>query len=201
MRWSSPRSDGADTEARSAHIPLLYICEYCLCYYGSERMFQRHRAKCTLVHPPGNEIYRHDDLSFFEIDGRKQKTWCRNLCMLSKVRPSISPLASAEQFSASSTIRRSTTTSTRSCASSPSRRALAPISRSTRFLRRFYCMTKRDSAGCHLVGYFSKEKESAEQYNLACILTLPQCVRSAHCHPQPAEASPADIRSTATGAS
>lgn len=37
-------------------------------------------------------------------------------------------------------------------------------------------MTKRDSAGCHIVGYFSKEKESAEQYNLACILTLPQSV-------------------------
>ena len=36
-------------------------------------------------------------------------------------------------------------------------------------------MCKRDSAGCHIVGYFSKEKESAEQYNLACILTLPQC--------------------------
>ena len=67
-----------------AHIPTLYVCEFCLCYFGSERMFQRHRAKCTLVHPPGNEIYRHDDLSFFEIDGRRQKTWCRNLCMLSK---------------------------------------------------------------------------------------------------------------------
>lgn len=67
-----------------AHIPTLYVCEFCLCYFGSERMFQRHRSKCTLVHPPGNEIYRHDDISFFEIDGRKQKTWCRNLCMLSK---------------------------------------------------------------------------------------------------------------------
>jgi histone acetyltransferase HTATIP len=34
--------------------------------------------------------------------------------------------------------------------------------------------TKRDSSGCHIIGYFSKEKESAENYNLACILTLPQ---------------------------
>lgn len=32
----------------------------------------------------------------------------------------------------------------------------------------------RDSAGCHIIGYFSKEKESAENYNVACILTLPQ---------------------------
>jgi histone acetyltransferase HTATIP len=34
-------------------------------------------------------------------------------------------------------------------------------------------MTERDQYGCHLVGYFSKEKDSAENYNLACILTLP----------------------------
>lgn len=33
---------------------------------------------------------------------------------------------------------------------------------------------KRDSHGCHVIGYFSKEKESAENYNVACILTLPQ---------------------------
>jgi histone acetyltransferase HTATIP len=32
----------------------------------------------------------------------------------------------------------------------------------------------RDSSGCHIIGYFSKEKESAEGYNVACILTLPQ---------------------------
>ena len=38
----------------------------------------------------------------------------------------------------------------------------------------FYVMCLRDSSGCHTVGYFSKEKESAEGYNLACILTLPQ---------------------------
>jgi len=30
-----------------------------------------------------------------------------------------------------------------------------------------------DNKGCHLVGYFSKEKKSLANYNLACILTLP----------------------------
>jgi hypothetical protein len=38
-------------------------------------------------------------------------------------------------------------------------------------------MCTRDETGCHLVGYFSKEKDSAEGYNLACILTLPQYQR------------------------
>jgi histone acetyltransferase HTATIP len=34
-------------------------------------------------------------------------------------------------------------------------------------------MTQLDNRGFHLVGYFSKEKESSEDYNVACILTLP----------------------------
>ncbi|EFA83082.1 HAM group protein [Heterostelium album PN500] len=34
-------------------------------------------------------------------------------------------------------------------------------------------MTECDARGCHMVGYFSKEKDSPDGYNLACILTLP----------------------------
>ena len=36
-------------------------------------------------HPPGNEIYRNNGLSFFEVDGRKEKVYCQNLCYLSKM--------------------------------------------------------------------------------------------------------------------
>lgn len=67
-----------------AHLPVLYICEYCLSYFGSQFMLSRHRTRCTLLHPPGNEIYRHEDISFFELDGKRQLTWCRNLSLLSK---------------------------------------------------------------------------------------------------------------------
>jgi len=38
----------------------------------------------------------------------------------------------------------------------------------------FYIITHVDAEGAHIVGYFSKEKVSAEDYNLACILTFPQ---------------------------
>jgi histone acetyltransferase MYST2 len=41
----------------------------------------------------------------------------------------------------------------------------------------FYMFTKCDRTGCHLIGYFSKEKHSAQNYNLSCILTLPQHMR------------------------
>eukprot|EP01012_Entosiphon_sulcatum_P014335 TRINITY_DN19374_c0_g1_i1.p1 TRINITY_DN19374_c0_g1~~TRINITY_DN19374_c0_g1_i1.p1 ORF type:complete len:506 (+),score=84.19 TRINITY_DN19374_c0_g1_i1:26-1519(+) len=37
----------------------------------------------------------------------------------------------------------------------------------------FYIMTEWDETGHHMLGYFSKEKESPDGYNLACILTLP----------------------------
>lgn len=37
-----------------------------------------------------------------------------------------------------------------------------------------------DERGAHLVGYFSKEKTSPEEYNLACILTLPPYQRKGY---------------------
>lgn len=120
---------------------MVYICEFCLGYFGDVYQFERHRTKCTLLHPPGNEIYRDDYVSFFEIDGRRQRTWCRNLCLLSKLFLDHKTLYyDVDPFL-------------------------------------FYCMVTRDTHGCHLVGYFSKEKESAEGYNVACILTLPQYQR------------------------
>lgn len=124
-----------------SELDMVYICESCLSYFGSLKQFTRHRAKCTLQHPPGNEIYRDDYVSFFEIDGRRQRTWCRNLCLLSKLFLDHKTLYyDVDPFW-------------------------------------FYCMCTRDEHGCHLVGYFSKEKESAEGYNLACIMTLPQYQR------------------------
>lgn len=41
-------------------------------------------------------------------------------------------------------------------------------------------MTVKDDKGAHIVGYFSKEKDSVQNYNLACILTLPQYQRKGY---------------------
>ena len=67
-----------------AYCPVLYLCEFCLSYFASPYMLTRHRKRCNLLHPPGNEIYRHEDVSVFELDGKRQLTYCRNLSMLSK---------------------------------------------------------------------------------------------------------------------
>lgn len=126
------------------HEDFMYICEFCLGYFGDPKAFSRHRTKCTLQHPPGNELYRDDYVSFFEIDGKRQRTWCRNLCLLSKMFLDHKTLYyDVDPFL-------------------------------------FYVMTSRDEKGCHLVGYFSKEKESADGYNVACILTLPQFQRKGY---------------------
>uniref|UniRef100_A0A6I8QMM7 Histone acetyltransferase KAT5 n=1 Tax=Xenopus tropicalis TaxID=8364 RepID=A0A6I8QMM7_XENTR len=118
-------------------LPVLYLCEFCLKYVKSLKCLQRHLTKCNLRHPPGNEIYRKGTISFFEIDGRKNKSYSQNLCLLAKC------------FLDHKTLYYDTDP----------------------FL--FYIMTEYDCKGFHIVGYFSKEKESTEDYNVACILTLP----------------------------
>lgn len=46
----------------------------------------------------------------------------------------------------------------------------------------FYILCEYDAAGYHTVGYFSKEKNSPEGYNVACILTFPQFQRRGFGH-------------------
>ena len=41
--------------------------------------------KCKMRFPPGDEIYRDGPISIFEVDGRKNKIYCQNLCLLSKM--------------------------------------------------------------------------------------------------------------------
>ncbi|XP_066304148.1 histone acetyltransferase KAT6B-like isoform X1 [Branchiostoma lanceolatum] len=41
----------------------------------------------------------------------------------------------------------------------------------------FYVLTFNDKKGCHLVGYFSKEKHSQQKYNVSCIMTMPHFQR------------------------
>ncbi|KAL2759490.1 hypothetical protein ACRALDRAFT_2129101 [Sodiomyces alcalophilus JCM 7366] len=64
---------------------ILYICEFCLKYMNSDYVAWRHKLKCPVKHPPGDEIYRHGSVSVFEVDGRKNPVYCQNLCLLAKL--------------------------------------------------------------------------------------------------------------------
>lgn len=67
-----------------ARLPKLYICEYCLRYMKSRTILQRHAFKCVWRHPPGEEVYRKDKISVWEVDGKRYKQYCQNLCLLAK---------------------------------------------------------------------------------------------------------------------
>jgi histone acetyltransferase MYST1 len=121
-----------------AGVERLYLCEFCLKYMRKLNTLERHMCKCELRHPPGDEIYRDGRLSVFEVDGRKNKIYCQNLCLLSKLFLDHKTLYyDVDPFL-------------------------------------FYILTERDERGCQLVGYFSKEKDSPQDHNLACIMTMPQ---------------------------
>nr|XP_054760219.1 histone acetyltransferase KAT7-like isoform X2 [Lytechinus pictus] len=127
-----------------ARLPKLYICEFCLKYMRSSTILRRHLAKCVWRHPPGDEIYRKGNNSVFEVDGKKNKIYCQNLCLLAKLFLDHKTLYyDVEPFL-------------------------------------FYIMTENDSSGCHILGYFSKEKNSFLNYNVSCILTLPQYMRQGY---------------------
>ncbi|XP_042588932.1 histone acetyltransferase KAT7-like [Cyprinus carpio] len=127
-----------------ARLGRLYMCEFCLKYMKSQTILRRHMAKCVWKHPPGDEVYRKGAISVFEVDGKKNKIYCQNLCLLAKLFLDHKTLYyDVEPFL-------------------------------------FYVMTEADNTGCHLVGYFSKEKNSFLNYNVSCILTMPQYMRQGY---------------------
>nr|XP_008113634.1 PREDICTED: histone acetyltransferase KAT8 isoform X2 [Anolis carolinensis] len=95
------------------------------------------KGQCQWRQPPGKEIYRKNNISVYEVDGKDHKIYCQNLCLLAKLFLDHKTLYfDVEPFI-------------------------------------FYILTEVDRQGAHIVGYFSKEKESPDGNNVACILTLP----------------------------
>ena len=124
--------------------PKLFVCEFCFKYMRLETTYRRHLGECTWRQPPGREIYRKSTISVYEIDGRENKIYCQNLCLLAKLFLDHKTLYfDVEPFL-------------------------------------FYVMTEVDREGAHVVGYFSKEKESPDGNNLACILILPPFQRKGY---------------------
>ena len=63
----------------------LYICEYCMKYFTSLEDLKLHYAELLENTLPGREIYRKDDISIFEVKGKKQKVFCQCLSLLGKL--------------------------------------------------------------------------------------------------------------------
>ena len=66
-------------------LPQIFLCPKCFQYFSSSETLSLHLQHCASPAPPGTEIYRQDNLSFFEVDGEIHKRFCQNLCLLSKL--------------------------------------------------------------------------------------------------------------------
>ena len=133
----------------------LWICEYCLKYMRRLSTAIRHFQKCAGRAPPGDEVYRRDGISIFEVNGRTAKIYCQNLCLLAKMfldhktlYYDVDPFMFYVLVEWKDAIEANKTHSSR---------------------HRY-----------NFVGYFSKEKASPVDYNLSCILTLPHHQRKGY---------------------
>lgn len=63
----------------------LYLDEFTLKFFLTKEELVAFRRKCTLMHPPGDELYRHDGIAMFEVDGAVQKEYCQNLSYVAKM--------------------------------------------------------------------------------------------------------------------
>ena len=66
-------------------VERLYICEYSLRFFSHKSELERYQGRGVDPHPPGNEIYRHEGLAMFEVDGSESSEYCQNLCYLAKL--------------------------------------------------------------------------------------------------------------------
>ncbi|KAF7303742.1 Histone acetyltransferase [Mycena indigotica] len=123
--------------------PMLWVCEYCFKYMSDPQLYEAHQTRCTVSRPPGRRIYHKGACSVWEVDGAKEKLYCQNLALFGKLFIDVKTLF----FDCDNFM--------------------------------FYVATESDSkyppdSQCHhFCGFFSKEKLSFDDYNLACIVTLP----------------------------
>jgi GNAT superfamily N-acetyltransferase len=149
---------GAPLPRRLCGSQRAHFCEFCIKLLPDQTALVRHARKCPQRRPPGREIYRDGDLSVFEVDGRAHRTYCQNLCLLSKLFMSSKSLSYDVPIFAFYVV-----TKRKNATQSKTKSGHV------------------DENDHHeLVAYFSKEKQSAIGNTLSCILTLPQFQRQGY---------------------
>ncbi|KAF7994571.1 hypothetical protein HCN44_004043 [Aphidius gifuensis] len=61
--------------------PKLYLCEFCLRYAKSRQVLRRHREN---VYGNIHQVMKKDKIGVWEVDGKRYKQYCQNLCLLAK---------------------------------------------------------------------------------------------------------------------
>lgn len=136
------------------------------------------QRKCNTKHPPGDEIYRKDNISVFEVPPADLLTVAQTVAR--KLGHQAEPCSWLIAEPCSWLI---------AMAQVDGKGENKQYCQNLSFLGKlfldhktlyydvdpflFYLICHCDEHGCHLAAYFSKEKQSQDEYNLACILTLP----------------------------
>jgi len=173
-RWEVDTWYYAPYPGEYGNCSTLYVCEFCLKYMRKESAYRRHCGRCTHRKPPGKEIYTDtggDAVEHVSIAGRQQ----RHASSASKApQPKTQAISVFEVDGQEHKM----------YCQNLCLMAKMFLDHKTLFfdvdLFLFYIVTERDEHGYHVVGYFSKEKKCAEEYCLACILTLPPYQRKGY---------------------
>ena len=130
----------------------LFVCQYCFKYMRKAKTCVRHKEECGMKHPPGKRVYRHE-----QGEGAPVLSFWeidgKNFKMYCQ-----NLCLMAKLFLDHKTLYFD----------------VEPFM--------FYVLTEStDNDETHdIVGYFSKEKVSLDNYNLSCILTLPAYQRKGY---------------------
>ena len=132
---------------------ILYICEHCLKYFKFKNTLIRHIKLCEYQTPPGKKIY--------EMGITPDKSTSKKENRISYLVSIYEVLGSEQKLFCQNLC------------------LIAKLFLDHKTLALdvdiflFYVLAEYDKYGYHFVGYFSKEKESKNGWNLSCILTLP----------------------------
>ena len=150
--YFSPYPLGEKMGSSSSHEDL-FLCPFCLDYKQTRTTLLEHR--CFVRNPPGKIIYKDPirGLAMWEVDGRAHSLYCQRLCLLSMLFLKTKQVYQDDV---------------------------------EHFLFYVLCEYSENAhphpaiEGAHIVGFFSKEKNCLQGYNVACILTLPPYQRNGY---------------------
>lgn len=146
------------------------MCQWCFKYTKELTGFIKHLRACRLrsAAPPGIQIYSKDNYSLYEIDGEKHKLYAQNLCLFAKL------------FLDTKSVFYDVTTFLYYLLVAHSPAPAVPNTRLDGDAATDTGATDADASGTdaaapvnQVVGFFSKEKMSWDNNNLACILVFP----------------------------
>ena len=70
----------------NAPVDCIFFCEFTMRFFSTKEELARFQSQSHLPrHPPGNEIYRDEEVSMYEVDGAVEKIYCQNLSYLAKL--------------------------------------------------------------------------------------------------------------------